>query len=83
MAVGFVVVLVFLRVRLLKILLKFAGPVCLGERTRGREEGGAEGKTTRGCGEKRTEKEDTAKLRLALLSEGRVNMVCSTYAWPL
>lgn len=31
MAVGFVVVLVFLRVRLLKILLKLAGPVCLGE----------------------------------------------------
>ncbi|CAN0118008.1 unnamed protein product [Scytosiphon promiscuus] len=29
MAVGFVVVLVFLRVRLLKILLRFAGPVCL------------------------------------------------------
>eukprot|EP00752_Nemacystus_decipiens_P004270 g3901.t1 len=29
MAVGFVVVLVFLRVRLLKIMLKFAGPVCL------------------------------------------------------
>lgn len=32
MAVGFVVVLVFLRVRLLKILLKFIGPVCLGEK---------------------------------------------------
>ena len=31
MVVGFVVLLVFLRVRLLKILLKFAGPVCLGE----------------------------------------------------
>lgn len=30
MAVGFVVVLVFLRVRMLKILLKFAGPMCLG-----------------------------------------------------
>ncbi|CAB1120891.1 unnamed protein product [Ectocarpus sp. CCAP 1310/34] len=33
MAVGFVVVLVFLRVRLLKILLKFAQPVCCGGRT--------------------------------------------------
>lgn len=31
MAVGFVILLVFLRVRLLKILLKFAGPVCPGK----------------------------------------------------
>ena len=31
MAVGFIVVLVFVRVRLLKILLKLAGPVSLGE----------------------------------------------------
>lgn len=30
MAVGLVIVLVFLRVRLLKIFLKFAGPVCPG-----------------------------------------------------
>lgn len=52
MAVGFVVVLVFLRVRLLKILLKFAGPVCLGERSR-------KGGEDRGIGRRREGQEES------------------------